>query len=62
MDNNRKKSIIDQKSFFEAVNARIKCFSQKIRKIQTKLLYDGDFLKNEIKCYSSKTHIDKRCI
>jgi hypothetical protein len=37
MVNNRKKSIVDQKSFFEAVNAEIKCFSPKIRKIQTKL-------------------------
>ena len=39
MGNIRKKSIIDQKSLFEAVNARIKCFSQKIRKIQTKITF-----------------------
>jgi len=42
IDNNRKKSIIDQKSFFEVVYARIKCFSPKIPKIRTKLPYGDD--------------------
>ncbi len=59
MGNNRKKSIIDQIALFKAVNARIKCFLQKIRKIQTKIPCDGD--KSEL-YYVSYSPRSKTCV